>query len=284
MKQRALVMGGGGMEGIAWETGLAAGLMEQGVNLGAADLIVGTSAGSVVGAQLAAGYDPRIILELYKGLLSSAPRPDRSQLDADALAQVFTVWAGAGEMSPAVRRELGALALRARTAPEEQYIGSIAQVLGVQEWPDRRFLATAVEVGTGDFVVWDRGGGAPIERAVASSCCVPGVFPPVTIGGKRYVDGGVRSSTNADLAQGSAVVVIVAPLAERQFEHGRRTLDGEIASLRADGSTVELIAPDAASLGVFGPDMMDPARLVPAAQAGFRQGQEIAERLQQIWG
>lgn len=284
MEKRALVMGGGGTVGIAWETGLAAGLLEQGVHLGEADLIIGTSAGSVVGAQLAAGYDPRLVLQMHRAMAGAVSgQAERAAFDAEVLGEVFARWGSAGEMSPEVRRELGALALKAKTVPEDTYIGTIAQVTGVPEWPERRLLLTAVDAGSGEFVVWERGGAAPLERAVAASCCVPGIFPPVTIDGRRYVDGGVRSGTNADLAEGCGVAVIIAPLGERQFPHGRLAMEQEIALLRAGGGTVELVLPDAESLEAFGPDMMDASRIVPAAEAGYRQGLALAGRLQTIW-
>lgn len=284
MEKRALVLGGGGTVGIAWETGLAAGLQEQGIPLGAADLIVGTSAGSVVGAQLAAGYDPRLVLQMHRAMAGAVSgQAERAVFDAQVIGEVFARWGSAGEMSADVRRELGALALKARTVPEDTYVGTIAQVMGVPEWPEQRLLITSVDAGSGDFVVWERGGTAPLERAVAASCCVPGIFPPVTIEGRRYVDGGVRSGTNADLVAGSGIVVIIAPLGERQFPHGRLAMEQEIAALRAGGSTVELVLPDASALDAFGPDMMDATRIVPAAEAGYRQGLALAERLQAVW-
>lgn len=287
MSKRALVLGGGGTVGIAWETGLAAGLLEHGVNLGEADLFVGTSAGSVVSAQLAAGYDPRVVLELQRqmaGASSAGNRPGPSVvIDQETSAKVFARWTSAEEVTLEVRRELGALALAARTIPEEEYLNGIAQVSGVMDWPERRLLITAVEAVSGEFQVWERGGEAPIGRAIASSCCVPGIFPPVTIGGKRYVDGGVRSGTNADLAAGHDAVVVVAPLGVRWSAQGRDSSAKEIAALEAAGAQVEVILPDDAAEAAFGPNMMDASRVGPGAEAGYRQGVALAERLRSIW-
>ncbi|MDF2628773.1 MAG: Patatin [Symbiobacteriaceae bacterium] len=285
MSKRALVLGGGGTVGVAWETGLAAGLLEHGVNLGEADLFVGTSAGSVVSAQLAAGYDPRVVLELQRQMAAAGgAAPGQAVVtDPETSAKVFARWTSVEEVTVEVRRELGALALAARTIPEDGYVGMIAQVAGVMDWPDRRLLITAVQAETGDFQVWERGSAAPIDRAIASSCCVPGIFPPVTIGGKRYVDGGVRSGTNADLAEGHDVVVVVAPLGVRWSAQGRDSSAKEIAALQAAGARVEVILPDEAAEKAFGPNMMDASRIGPGAEAGYRQGVALAERLQAIW-
>jgi NTE family protein len=286
MSKRALVLGGGGTVGIAWETGLAAGLLDQGINLGEADLFVGTSAGSVVGAQLAAGYDPRVILDLQRQMAAAGggAKPGPSLvLDPETSQKIFARWTTAQEVTPEVRRELGALALAARTIPEEEYLEGIAQVSGVMDWPERRLLITAVDAQSGDFQVWERGGDAPIARAIASSCCVPGIFPPVTIGARRFVDGGVRSGTNADLAEGHDVVVVIAPLGVRWSSQGRDSSAKEIAALQAAGAKVEVILPDAEAEAAFGPNMMDASRVGPGAGAGYRQGVAMAERLREVW-
>jgi NTE family protein len=283
MAKRALVLGGGGSVGIGWMTGLTAGFREAGIDLGSADLIVGTSAGSVIGTHLAAGFDPRLVLQMQRQMAGNVPAQAAPQVDPELVSQVFARWASAGEVTPEVRRELGAMAVTARTMPEESYIAMFATLLGVTEWPERRLLLAAVDAGTGDFQVWDRAGAAPIVQAVASSCCVPGIFPPVTIDGARYVDGGVRSGTNADLAAGHERVLIVAPLGETQFESGRRQLAAEIAGLKAGGAAVELIQPDQAALAAFGPSMMDATRTLPAAEAGLRQAGLLTARLREFW-
>lgn len=288
MSKRAVVLGGGGTVGIAWETGLAAGLLDQGVNLCEADLFVGTSAGSVVGAQLAAGYDPRIVLDLQRQMAGASPASGAAPgpgvaIDTETSAKVFARWTSVEEVTPEVRRELGALALAARTIPEEAYLEGIAQVTGVMDWPERPLLITAVDARSGDFQVWERGGEAPLDRAVASSCCVPGIFPPVTVGEKRYVDGGVRSGTNADLAAGHDVVVVIAPLGVRWSAQGRDSSAKEIAALEAAGTRVEVILPDADAEAAFGPNMMDASRVGPGAEAGYRQGVALAEGLREVW-
>src|SRR5207302_7563847 len=113
-------------------------------------------------------------------------------------------------------------------------------------------LITAVDAETGQRKVWDRGSGVALLATVASSIAFPGAFPPITIDGRRYLDGGLWSGTNADLAVNSHMLVVVEPLAHL---FPREPLKQEIAS--ADASTVVTINPDPATIDAFGPDLHD---------------------------
>ena len=297
MTTRALVLGGGGPVGIAWETGIIQGLLDGGVDATEADLIVGTSAGSVVGTQIASGRSPRDLLEAQTapaegttgggaGGAAGGAAGGGAGANVGVLRELFQKWASATELSEALRAQIGALALAARTASEEVWINSFKQASSTSDWPERRLILTGVDTASGKFVTWDRDSGVPIELAVAASCAVPGLFPPVTIDGSRYMDGGVRSGTSADLASGHQVVLIVAPMGASPAGIGRimrHHLDAEAATLRAAGSTVEVVLPDAASLEAFGPNMMDTTRRKEAAGAGVRQGSAVARQLRPIW-
>src|SRR5262249_19758445 len=160
-------------------------------------------------------------------------------------------------------------ALNARTVPEAERLAIIGHRLGVSEWPERRLLVTAVDVEDGRFVAWDLESGVELTVAVASSCAVPIVWPPVTINGRRYMDGGVRSPRNADLAVGYERVVVVAPMGSASPLGA--SLDKECKILEKDGSTVQVIEADAESTAAFGPDPLDPSHRQAAAEAGFRQ-------------
>ena len=295
MTTRALVLGGGGPVGIAWETGLVAGLAEKGVRLADADLIVGTSAGSMVGAQLALGRSAESMLASQRALGEQVKKSASESGDAGPgsastgqLQPLFEMMqkamTGEGDGN-ALRREIGAFALAAKTMPEEQWLGTFGFLLGA-EWPEKRFIATAVDAESGEFIAWERGGAAELGRAVASSCTVPGIFPPVAIAGRRYIDGGMRSATNADLAAGHDVTVVVAVTAAMAAgppaERSRAALEKELDVVRAKGA-VALIVPDAASIEAFGPNLMDGTRRSGAADAGYAQGLAAAQEIAQTW-
>lgn len=273
---RALVLGGGGLTGIAWEWGVIAGLATAGVDLTAADLVVGTSAGSVVGAQLAGGVDPE---ERYTRQLGA---PD-SELAARMHPVTTARWGWAilrARDANQAGRNLGRVALRSRTVPEKVRREVIASRLPVKTWPARALLITAVDADSGERVVFDRNSGVELVDAVAASCAVPGIWPPVTVDGRRLIDGGVHSAANADLARDAERVVILAPLV-RGFG-AIVSVARQAAALRAH-ARVEVVQPDRAALRAFGHNVLDPARRPAAARAGRTQAVAEAARIQGIW-
>jgi NTE family protein len=273
--KRALVLGGGGVVGTAWMAGLASGLRREQVDLADADLIVGTSAGAIVGTMLATGQD-----------LDSLDAPARPadqghsapKADPGRVTEVFTLLGDAGLEPADARRRVGRLALAAETITEQAHIAGMSTLITAREWPDRELLITAVDIETGELKVWDRAGGAPLPTAVASSCAMPGIFPPITINGRQYMDGGIVSGTNADVATDADVLVVVEPLAHL---FPREPLEREIAATGAD--TVITINPDQAALDAFGPDLGDWAAWQPAREAGIRQAAATAERVRAAW-
>jgi NTE family protein len=144
----ALVLGGGGIVGIAWETGLLAGLRQAGLDLSKVDLIVGTSAGSVVGAQVATGCD---LDDLYaRQLQPPDPALERpSAVDMAALGQAFLTAAPTGVMTQEARARLGAMARQAVTDSEASRLKVIEARLPIHAWPERRLLITAVDAADG---------------------------------------------------------------------------------------------------------------------------------------
>jgi NTE family protein len=276
----ALVLGGGGITGIGWETGLLHGLFERGLDLTRAAVIVGTSAGSVVGAQLATVGDTAALYA--RQLIAPDPTTERpAGLDLRKFARVLGEQAlPAGPIPQEARARLGQAALAATTAPEEERLATFRARLPLHEWPMRALHITAVDAEDGRFVIWDRAAGVPLIAAVASSCAVPLVYPPTTIGARRYIDGGVRSGTNADLAQGYPLAIILAPMAG--IVAGRGALNAEIAALQTNGSRVVALWPDAAALAALGPNPLDPARRVAAAEAGRAQAASAAAALADV--
>jgi len=151
--------------------------------------------------------------------------------------------------------------------------------LPIHQWPERRLLVTAIDTEDGSLVTWDRTSGIPLPLAVASSCAVPWVYPPVTINERRYMDGGVRSTTNADVAAGFEMVLIVAPMGGFM----PAALEDEVACLRSAGSRVDVILPDQSALDAIGPNPLDPARRPASAEAGLAQAESAAATLSPAW-
>jgi NTE family protein len=277
MTDRALVLGGGGITGIAWELELIAGLAERGIDLTGADLLVGTSAGSVVGAQIATGVD---VEERYAAQLV----PPAGEIAA-ALGRGTMVRFGLAMVGPRdpqrVRARIGRLALKAHTVPEAERIRVIGERLPVHEWPERALRIATVDAHTGEFVILDREAGVPLVEAVAASCAVPGIWPPVSTGGRRFIDGGVRSPANADLATGFSRVVVIAPIMR-----GIGPLvgvDAQVAALRADGSLVTVVSPDAGAVAAIGRNVLDPSRRAGSARAGRVQAAAAADAVAAVW-
>jgi NTE family protein len=258
--------------GRAWEIGLADGFAGQGIDFWTADFIIGTSAGAVVGAQLALkqgfGAPPKI----------AAPPPVQSDLMADLAAAM--VRAAQSPNPELIRAEIGKMALNAQTISEEASVARsmFAPFVG-QPWPNQ-FRATTVNARTGQLQIWDASSGAPLERAIAASTAAPGIWPPITINGERYIDGGMRSMLNADLAIGSDIVIAVScfPLTEKAGTPFFATLNAamlaELDAVRGSGATLMVIEPHSEFLVLtkHGTAMMD-SNLVPEA---YRLGRVTA--------
>ncbi|RFU20880.1 patatin-like phospholipase family protein [Geodermatophilus marinus] len=278
-QRTALVLGGGGITGIAWEIGVLAGLAGAGVDLTGADLVVGTSAGSVVGAQVTCGAD----LEAAYARQLQPPVGERAaHLRRSSLA--WFAWAALRSRGrdAEFRRRIGQVALAAeragRTPSEQERLDVIGSRLVSTEWPDRPLTITAVDAGSGEFTPFDRGSGVPLVQAVAASCAVPGVYPPVTIGGRRYVDGGMRSAANADLAAGFERVVVLAPL-PRGFGP-MASVDAQVGAMVA---RVAVVSPDAAARRAIGRNVLDPAARAAAARAGRAQAAAVLAEVAEVW-
>lgn len=274
--ETALVLGGGGVTGIAWEWGMLAGLAEAGVDLSTADLVIGTSAGSVVGAQVAAGIPAK---DRYEAQLTASSGELTAKLGGLLWAQL--AWAVLRSRVPQrARARIGRMALAAKTVPEAERKAVIEARLPVHTWPERTLLITAVDAMTGEFVTFDKDGDVSLIDAVAASCAVPGIWPPVTINGRRYIDGGVRSAANADLATGYGRVVVLAPITSG---FGPLPSAGTQVARLSEEAQALMISPDKAARQAIGRNMLDPARRATAARAGHAQAATVAESVAAIW-
>ncbi len=291
---RALVLGGGGPVGVAWELGLAAGLASGGVDLAQADRVIGTSAGSIAGSLVASGENAADLVAGVDNLFADGVGDSGvDQVPMEALTAFMDLMLGGDGGDPVEHlRTAGRFALDANTVPEDAFVGSIGSVLAGRPWP-KGFSCTAVDANTGIFREWDAAADVPLERAVASSCAVPGIYPPITIGGDRYMDGGVKSPLNVELATGAdtAIVVSVMPMElppgfdDPRFQAFFDGMHAEIDALRASGCNVEVIVPDLEFLTIsgFGLSLMDFTVVAAAAEAGTRLGKTEADRLRDAW-
>jgi len=279
MTRRALVLGAGGEAGIAWEVGLLAGLAERGVDLTAADLVVGTSAGAGVAARINSGVG---LAALYETQLAPADGEIVAKFGPRTIARFVWAVAPARRNPVRARVRLGRMAVRARTEPAAQRRAVVAARLGTQDWPTGDLLITAVDADTGEFATFDSGSGVDLVDAVGASCAVPGVWPPVTINGRRWMDGGMRSPANADLAAGYDRVVVVAPITR-----GLRpmpTVTDQVTELARSCQAVALLVPDAASVAAFGRNLLDPRTGAPSARAGYAQAAAVRADVAAVWG
>jgi len=278
MDRRALVLGGGGVTGIAWEIGVIAGLADRGIDLAAADVIIGTSAGSVVGADITCGQEPEA---LYQAQLAPPDPEPAARIGWGIVGRL--AWVMSTSRDPVrARARIGRWALAARTMPEADRRKVFEARLPASDWPARMLKVTAVDARTGEFVVFDSAGEAGLVDAVGASCAVPGVWPPVTIGNRRFVDGGVRSVANADLTAGYERVVIVAPVAQGigplMPSAGRQA-----RALAAAGARVALVRPDRAAVRAIGRNVLDASRRAAAATAGRAQATTEAAAVRAVW-
>jgi NTE family protein len=289
---RALVLGGGGSLGRAMHWGLTAGFLEAGIDLRDADLIIGTSAGAVVGAQLGLGADPRLSAPVVDASSMSTSTPSPSARAALAYLIAGCARAAVSSTPEEEWRAIGQMALAVETVSEGVALSraSLAAITGGQ-WP-ANFRATAVNAYTGRFQLWSLESDVSLERAVASSSALPGVWPPITIADARYIDGGVRSMLNADLAAGFGRVLVLscfdlslpagAPHPTRVLN---QALGREIEQLRHGGSVVEVITPDEAflTLSGHGTRMLD-GSLVPEAYDIAKQlAAHNIDRIRELW-
>ncbi|MGH9047463.1 MAG: patatin-like phospholipase family protein, partial [Acidimicrobiales bacterium] len=282
-----LMLGGGGVVGIAWELGVMAGLAERSAfDPLAMDVIVGTSAGSVAGSQVALG-------KALPDLVAHQQRPPRQAAAHSPTGQ------GASGIS-AIPQELLelfvsgpdsmeeralAVAKIAADVPlvlkEDDYVASFGGMLGSDTWPAIDLRMSTVAVDTGKSVLWTRHDGVELTRAVASSCAIPGFFPHVSIDGRRYMDG-PRDTFYRAIVEEKALDALLFIGPRSMLPEGMR-LDPEVDDLAAEGFPVLQITGGAA-LAAAGADLMNPAARVGAVNAGLDDGRDAAAAVSALLG
>jgi NTE family protein len=298
-----LVLGGGGILGEVWMTAVLAGLGEAaGFDPRACDGYVGTSAGSIVAAVLVAGIEPRTRL----GKLPEQPPVPASELAGErglfARALGLGLAAGGAAAAPLAAVGLratergGALARRAALSRVPRGRRSLAQLGRELEeagahW-DGRLSVSTVELESGRRVMFGAPGApeVPVGVAVEASCAIPGVFRPVVVNGRSYVDGGAWSPTNMDRAPArrGTRVLCLNPTGSMRLRGGApfgalglvsRSLAAiEALALERRGARVQTISPDEGSSAAIGMNLMDGRRRSRVIAAGLAQGHTLGRR------
>jgi NTE family protein len=276
--KRALVLAGGGLAGIAWETGVLRGIADElpatAQALIDSDVLIGTSAGSAVAAQLGSGLGLDVLFDRQTTGSSAEINPD---VGIDDITEMMTPNVTTADKL----QRIGAVALSTQTVTEAVRRDVIAQRLPSHDWPDRVLRISAIDTATGELITLDRNSGVGLVDAVAASCAVPGVWPPVTIGDRRYMDGGVGSSVNMALAGDCDLAVVLVP-------SGRSAPSpfggGAAEEVEAFGGSTFSVFADDGSLAAFGRNPLDPACRKPSALAGREQGHRVAEAVAEFLG
>jgi NTE family protein len=273
--KRALVLGGGGVAGIAWETGILLGIADESPAAAQAllnsDVLLGTSAGSAVAAQLGSGV---ALADLFARQVTGTSAEIDPRVGIDDITELFLAALADPDATVAQKRQrIGAVALAADTVAEPLRRNVIAQRLPAHDWPDRELRVTAIDVATGELVVFGRDSGVDLIDAVAASCAVPGAWPPVTIGDRRYMDGGIGSTINLEIADDCAEAVVLVPAGESAPSAFGAGPAVEINGFH--GAALGVFADDE-SLAAFGPNPLDPNCRPACARAGRAQGRREA--------
>ncbi len=280
---KTLVLGGGGLAGLGWFAGLLYGMSERGVDLRDADRMIGTSAGSATAAQLRSA---QTLERLYARQTDPALIAEEAPPNMPDMAALMSAFSNAFQASDHGERmrSIGSIALNANTVAPAERRAMIEARLADHDWPRAALTTTAVDIESGALVTFDAAAGVSLVDAVSASCAVPGAWPVVEIGGRRFMDGGVYSVDNAHLAAGAAQVIIMSPFGTVSPAPEGFSLRDAVAALEAGGSKVLVIAPDDASRAAMGANPLDPSVRRPSAEAGLAQGRAIAENVGAFWG
>ena len=292
MTRRGLVLGCGGTVGSAWQVGALSALEDRwGWDPRTADVIVGTSGGASLAALLGAGVGTAELVAAHRGRWGARPSVRRFCTRPPASLPALPVLPGGWSLATAGLRRRAGLMTLAGLAPRGRTDPAFLDALVDDLVPDGGWVphpavwTVALDVDTGERVAFGSPGAptASLRDAVRASWAIPGWFPPVTIGGRAYLDGGVASTASADLLIGQELdeVVVIAPMAGASIGGvgGRleslmrrpmsRGLDDETAALEAAGTHVVRLCPTAAELAAMGPNFMNPHRRVPALEAAL---------------
>jgi NTE family protein len=285
-KDRALVLGGGGEYFAAWMLGFAHGLKVKGVPYDMPDIIIGTSAGSLVGSTIAGGHLERLTDEFdffgdFPKILA-APVPtgtaNPSQIRARDLCQI------AHDASDATIQWIGRGAMSANNPPVSKLQEMIETLTGNRSWPSPKFHAATMDCYTGERLVVSEANKIPISHAVSASMSLPGIFGPTWVGDRICMDGGVSaSSTHSDVVAGAKRALVVSLTDGTRGSGPRFTnipngLQQELRGIEAQGTKTLLIAANPGQV-----NLVSPAEIGSALRAGYDRAFQEADRVKVFW-
>ncbi len=286
-KQRALVLGGGGVFFVAWQVAYLHGLETRGVHLERADIYVGTSAGSIVASLLAHKGLSRFMKEVnflshhpkLVGALAPAGDLEASQVRA------LTLFQSAPSPEPALVKEIGHAALAARTPADSEMRRNVGLMLAKRNWPNPGLHISATDTYSGERLIITESTGVSNPRAAAASSAVPGLFPPQPILNRRAMDGGVSGSgTHCDVVSGAGRALVISlelglpePMSGMTIPAG--AVDREIEELERHGTRVVARGPSSVDVE----RLMDPLATESAIELGVAQAEQDAAAIATFW-
>lgn len=275
--EKALVLGGGGITGMAWEAGILAGLNENDVQFNHADVVLGTSAGSFIGSLLVNGYDMK---SYYQYLAQHKDKNDQAKLSKDLYRRWVSAVIDGGEDEVKVAKLFGEIAKDVKpviTSSERQKAVKVR--LKDSQWQSQLKIA-ALDIETGQLKLFSQQDGISLMEAVTASGAVPGLWPTVEFKGHLYMDGGFVNSANAMAVKEAKHIVVIAPLTQKQ---------GKLQSVREDVEDLEktqqvtLITPNEKCKEVIGNNIYDATNLEEIGRKGYEQGLKIAKHIDKVW-
>lgn len=274
--ERALVLGGGGITGIAWESGVLAALIENGMNISQIGKIFGTSAGAFVGAVLSNNQD----MKAYYHYLNENKDPNEQ---TKLKKEVYEMWRQAyiqgGNNQESIGRLLGEMIDQVQPVISmKERKKAIAKRLNDSKWTSQ-LVITAINARTGQLETINQQIGMDLIDSVAASEAVPGLWPHVTMNGKDYIDGGMVSSTNACLAKDFKQILIIAPLTQK-IGKLPNVFDDEITL--SNTSDVYTITPDEFSKSIIGDNIYDASVIIEVGNAGYEQGKRLVKEIEAL--
>lgn len=275
LKGRGVVLGGGGVTGLAWQIGLLTGLLDKGVDLSGADEVIGTSAGAFAGTAL---LDERGLRWAYERQCAPSTDEIPAVLSPDSVETVIDVLGSAVDDAEAGRR-LAEYASQASVIAPADRAAVVRGRLDRDDWPSEKLLFTAIDADTGGLHLLGASSGVDLVSAANAGGAAPGVWPVVHAAGRRWIDGGSFSVTNAHLAARFRRCLVISPWT---VNFSGVTVREQIDGL-PDVTAALLVTPDGRSVAAIGDNAFDADRRRDAALAGWEQGTALAPEVASLW-